>query len=352
MWIPDGDVAAPEAEGQRRFDVPRSGKLFWVKSRNGHSATRRTVIVAGVANIVVGVAKLAAGIISGSSAMLAEAAHSAADTLNQVFLLTSLHKAERPADDDHPFGHGQERYFWSLLAAFGIFIAGAGFSIFEGLLALTREHSESPLIAYLVLAAAGLAEGTSLVRVLIQYRNEARRSHTQILDQVRASPDLTVRTALFEDSAAMVGLVLAALGLALRQVTGSPVWDGAASIAIGVLLIVVAVRLGIDSRDYLIGRSADPRVLEQIRAEIEKTPGVDRLLDLMTMYLGPDRLIVAARVDFAGDISADQAEEIADEIDKRLAERLPKTPDVFLDPTRRWSAAPAPANAGNPRDSA
>jgi cation diffusion facilitator family transporter len=107
-----------------------------MKSSREHRATRRTVIIAGTANIVVGLAKLAAGIISGSSAMLAEAAHSAADTLNQVFLLTSLHQAERPADRDHPFGHGQDRYFWSLLAAFGIFIAGGGFSIFEGLLAL------------------------------------------------------------------------------------------------------------------------------------------------------------------------------------------------------------------------
>src|SRR6266513_3694370 len=146
-----------------------------VKSQNGHSATRRTVIIAGVANIVVGLAKLAAGIISGSSAMLAEAAHSAADTLNQVFLLTSLRQAERPADDDHPFGHGQERYFWSLLAAFGIFIAGAGFSVFEGLLALRHGGEENPTIAYIVLAVAGLAEGTSLARVLIQYRGEARR---------------------------------------------------------------------------------------------------------------------------------------------------------------------------------
>ena len=118
-----------------------------MKSSKEHRATRRTVIVAGTANIVVGLAKLAAGIISGSSAMLAEAAHSAADTLNQVFLLTSLHQAERPADRDHPFGHGQDRYFWSLLAAFGIFIAGGGFSIFEGLLALTRSHNENPLIA-------------------------------------------------------------------------------------------------------------------------------------------------------------------------------------------------------------
>ena len=119
--------------------------------RNGHEATRRTVIIAGAANILVGLAKLAAGILSGSSVMLAEAAHSAADTLDQAFLLTSLRQAERPADREHQFGHGQERYFWSLLAAFGIFIAGGGFSIFEGLLSLSSKHSESPLIAYAAL---------------------------------------------------------------------------------------------------------------------------------------------------------------------------------------------------------
>jgi cation diffusion facilitator family transporter len=303
------------------------------------SATGRTVLIAGAANIVVCVIKLVAGILVGSSAMLAEAAHSAADTLNQGFLWTSLRRGARPADARHPFGYGQERYFWSLLAAFGIFIAGAGFSIFEGLLALRHENSGSPLLAYLVLAAAAVAEGTSLVRVLVQYRREARRSNTEMLDQMRSSPDTTVRTALFEDSAAMIGLVLAALGLSLRQVTGSPVWDGAASIAIGCLLIVVAIRLGMDNRDFLIGRAADPRELAAIRDEIERTPGVDELLDLLTMYMGPERLIVAARVDFSEDISADRAEELADDIDTRLADRLPLVPHVFLDPTQR-SATP------------
>jgi cation diffusion facilitator family transporter len=299
------------------------------------SATGRTVLIAGAANVFVCVLKLVAGILVGSSAMLAEAAHSAADTLNQAFLWTSLRRGARPADARHPFGYGQERYFWSLLAAFGIFIAGAGFSIFEGLLALRHENSGSPLLAFLVLAVAGIAEGTSLARVLVQYRHEARRSHTELLDQVRSSPDTTVRTALFEDSAAMVGLVLAALGLTLREVTGSPVWDGAASIAIGCLLIVVAIRLGMDNRDFLIGRAADPRELAAIRDEIEKTPGVDELLDLLTMYVGPERLIVAARVDFSEDISADRAEELADEIDTRLADRLALVPHVFLDPTQR-----------------
>jgi len=298
------------------------------------SATRRTVLIAGAANIFVGLIKLAAGILVGSSAMIAEAAHSAADTLNQGFLLASLRKGARPADAKHPFGYGQERYFWSLLAAFGIFIAGGGFSIFEGLLALGHESSGSPLLAYLVLVVAGLAEGTSLVRALKQMRGEARRSHTELLDHVRGSPDTTVKAALFEDSAAMVGLVLAGLGLVLRQVTGSPVWDGAASIAIGVLLIVVAVRLGMDNREFLIGRAADPRELRAIEEEIEKTPGVDELLELLTMYLGPEHLIVAARVAFSDDISADRAEDAAGDIDKRLADRLPMVPHVFLDPTQ------------------
>jgi cation diffusion facilitator family transporter len=306
------------------------------------SATGRTVLIAGAANIFVGAIKLVAGILVGSSAMLAEAAHSAADTLNQGFLWASLRQSARPADARHPFGYGQERYFWSLLAAFGIFIAGGGFSIFEGLLALSRESNGSPLLAYLVLAAAAVAEGTSLVRVLVQYRREARDSHTELLDRVRSSPDTTVRTTLFEDAAAMVGLALAALGLVLRQVTGSPVWDGAASIAIGVLLIVIAFRLGMDNRDFLIGKAAGPQEIAAIREEIEKTPGVDKLLDLLTMYLGPEHVIVAARVAFSDDISADRAEDVADDIDKRLADRLPLVPHVFLDPTQ---GSPAPRTA-------
>jgi cation diffusion facilitator family transporter len=303
----------------------------------GRASTRVTVLVAGAANILVGTIKLAAGIMVGSSAMLAEAAHSAADTLNQAFLLTSVHRGERPADPRHPFGYGQERYFWSLLAAFGIFIAGAGFSVFEGVLALGRQNSENPLIAYVVLAVCAVAEGTSLARVLIQFRNEARRGDVALLEKVRSSPDTTAKAALFEDTAAMAGLGLAALGLALRQVTGSPVWDGAASIAIGGLLVVVAVRLGLDSRDFLIGRAAAPAELAVIRAEIENAPGVDALLDLRTMHLGPDHLIVAARVAFDDGISADRAEDVADEVDRRLARRLPLVPHVFLDPTQASS---------------
>jgi cation diffusion facilitator family transporter len=303
------------------------------------ASTRRTVLVAGAANVVVAAAKLAAGLASGSSAMLAEAAHSVADTLNQAFLLASLRRADRPADERHPFGHGQERYFWSLLAAFGIFIAGAGFSVFEGLLELRRGGGHDFTIAYVVLGVAFVAEGTSLVRAYRQVRGEARSQDAEVVEHVRSSRDTTVKAALFEDSAAVIGLALAAAGLLLQQLTGSPAWDGAASIAIGGLLIVAAVRLGLDSGDLLIGKAAGPAELRMIRDEIERTPGVDRLLDLRTMHLGPDRLIIAARVAFVDDISADRAEDLADDIDRRLAERLPQAPHVFVDPTQ------APAGA-------
>jgi cation diffusion facilitator family transporter len=300
------------------------------------AAARRTVVIAGSANLFAAIVKLAAGVAAGSSAMLAEAAHSFADTLDQAFLLRSVRRAEQPPDREHPFGYGQERYFWSLLAAFGIFIGGAGFSVFEGILALGRSHGrQDVIIAYVVLALSGAAETISLIRAARHTRGQARRRKMTMLEHIRGSPDITVKTALYEDSAAIVGLVLAASGLALRQLTGSEVWDAAASIAIGALLVAVAVRLGADSRELLIGQSADARQLGQIRSEIESTPGITELVQLQTMRLGPDHLIVAAQVALASDISADEAEDLADSIDARLADRLPAVPHVFIDPTQR-----------------
>ncbi len=316
------------------FDAAPLGKTTAVEKRNSRQATRRTVIVAGAANLLVGLVKLVAGIMTGSSAMLAEAAHSVADTIDQLFLLMSLRQADRPASRAHPFGHGQDRYFWSLLAAFGIFIAGGGFSVFEGILALTRTQHENPLIAYVALAIAFAAEGTSLGRAYWQVRGDARRDHEELFSHVESSPDITVKVALFEDSAAVVGLVLATIGVVLRQVTGSPAWDGGASIAIGVLLVALAVKLGLDSKELLIGRSASPALEQLIRQEIESRPGVAALLDLRTMHMGPDSLIVAARVALDDGISADQTEDLADAIDGALSEKLPLQPYVFIDPTQ------------------
>jgi cation diffusion facilitator family transporter len=312
-------------------------------TKSEEHSTRTTVLIAGAANLFVAAVKVVAGVLTGSSALLAEAAHSAADTLNQAFLLASIRRGRRPADSRHPFGYGQERYFWSLLAAFGIFVAGAGFSVFEGVLAITRpDHGHDVLIGYVVLVVAGLAEFVSFMRALSQSRQQAAGEHRGLLAHLRTSADTTVKAALFEDSAAMVGLALAAAGLALRQLTGSGVWDGAASIAIGGLLVVVAVRLGLDSRQLLIGRAADPQLQQVIGDEIEHTPGVDGMLELLTMHMGPDHLIVAARVAFSDQIDASTVEEMSERIDRRLAERLPVTSHVFIDPTDTASGSRGP----------
>ncbi|HEY2579824.1 MAG TPA: cation diffusion facilitator family transporter [Streptosporangiaceae bacterium] len=309
-------------------------------TKSQERSTRTTVLIAGAANVFVAVVKVVAGVLTSSSALLAEAAHSAADTLNQAFLLASIRQGRRPADHRHPFGYGQERYFWSLLAAFGIFVAGAGFSVFEGVLAITRPgHGHDALVGYVVLVVAGLAEFASFARALSQARQQAAKRHLSLLSHLRSSADTTVKTALFEDSTAMVGLALAAAGLGLRQLTGSEVWDGAASIAIGGLLVAVAIRLGLDSRELLIGRAADPSEQAVIRAEIEQMPGVDGLLELLTMRIGPEHLIVAARVAFSDQIDADAVEELSERIDQRLSERLPVSSHVFIDPTDTTSGS-------------
>jgi divalent metal cation (Fe/Co/Zn/Cd) transporter len=160
-----------------------------------------------------------------------------------------------------------------------------------------------------------------------------------VRQRVETSPDITVKVALFEDSAAVIGLVFAALGIGLDQLTGSSVWDGAASIAIGGLLVAVAVKLGHDSKELLIGRAASPEVEQAIRTEIESRPGVDALLELQTMHMGPDNLIVAARVDLDDELRAGQAEDLADEIDRRLSDQLPLQLHVFIDPTQGRGAS-------------
>ena len=226
----------------------------------GLGAARRTVIIALVANASIAVAKLVAGVASGSSAMLAEAAHSIADTMNQVFLLFSLALGERPPDAEHPFGHGKERFFWAFLAAVGIFVAGAGFSLYEGLHRIfgpPAEHGSFGVV-YAVLGFSLLADGGSLVRAWRQTRREASERRQPYRSYVRASRDPTTKTVLFEDSGAVIGVVLAFAGVAMFQATGNQVYDGLASVLIGVLLAVVAVALGRDTKNLLIGEAATP----------------------------------------------------------------------------------------------
>ena len=298
------------------------------------SESRKTVLTALVANALIAVAKAVGGLVSGSTAMLAEAAHSVADTTNQVFLLFSLAFGSRRADADHPFGYGKERFFWSFMAAVGIFVAGAGFSIFEGVRGILGPPEPSNyVVAYSVLGFALVAEGVALLRALRQTRREASESKRSTPRYVRQSRDPTTKTALFEDIAAVIGVLLALAGVGLHELTGDHRFDGAASIAIGVLLGVVAIGLGRDAKGLLIGESALPEERDTMREVIEGRPEVDRLVELLTMTMGPSELLVAARLDLTDGIESDAIERMASEIEHELREAVPSVSHVFLDPT-------------------
>jgi cation diffusion facilitator family transporter len=299
--------------------------------------SRRTVYVALAANAAIALAKLAGGLIAGSSAMLSEAAHSVADTTNQIFLLVSLTFSKREPDVEHPFGYGKERFFWSFMAAVTIFVSGAVFSAFQGIerILSTGSEKESFGVAYAVLGFALLAEGTSLARAVRQTRAEAREERRPQLEHVRRSRDPTTKTVLFEDSAAVIGVLLALGGVAASQVTGNPAWDGVASLAIAVLLAGVAVGLGHQTYELLIGQAAEPEERTAIEEVIRRHPGIDEVGDLFTMVLAPDQLLVAAHVDVDDDCSGDDVERMAVEVEEDLRREVPSVWQVFIDPTPR-----------------
>jgi cation diffusion facilitator family transporter len=293
-----------------------------------------TVLVAGAANLLIAVAKLLAGLASGSSAMLSEAAHSLGDTMNQVFLMTSLRRSRKEPDEEHPFGYGMERYFWSLLAAVGIFVLGAGFSAYEGVSALTSSgDSGSPLWSFVVLGASFVFEGSSFVKALVQLRRDSAEAHVGMRDHLRTEADPALRAVVWEDGVALVGLLLAAGGLALDTLLGVRTFDGIASLGIAVLLVGVAYGLGRQNQQYLIGKAASPELRQHISETISGAEGVDSVLELMTMRLSPEQVLVAARVDLADHLSPEELERAADEIDVLIRERFPEVRHVFLDPT-------------------
>ena len=298
------------------------------------SESKGTVLVAFSANLAIAIAKGVAGVLSGSSVMLAEAAHSTADTVNQLFLLTALRRGGKAADPTHPFGYGKERFFWSLLAAVGIFVAGGVFSFYEGVHGLVSPDAEpSYLLSYGVLGVAFLLEGASLTKAILQVRQAARREGRGLWQQVRLTPDPTVKTVVSEDAAAVLGLLLAGGGLALHQLTGSAVWDSGAALAIGVVLIVVAFLLGRDTKELLIGEAADPRTRVALYDDLTQRPEIERVVDLMTMLLGPDSLLVAIRVDLSTTLDSSSVEDFSTRLEGELRERHERVSVVFLDAT-------------------
>ncbi|TXS29818.1 cation diffusion facilitator family transporter [Streptomyces sp. ms191] len=293
-----------------------------------------TVIVAAAANLGIAAAKAIAGVISGSSAMLSEAAHSVADTVTEVMLLAALRRSAKPADEDHPLGHSGERYVWALLAAVATFVGGAVFSVYDGVHTLTHgEDLGDPLASYIVLGVAFVLEGFSLRTALRQARGEAAAARAPLGRYLRLTPDTTVKAVVMEDSAALAGLMLAAGGLLGGEITGSGVWDGVASILIGALLVYVAWELGRSNAALLIGRPLPRPMREAVREELLSVPHIIGVLELTTLIQGPDEVLIAAKVDFRDVASAAQVEWACEEAEEQLRERMPSIARVHLDPT-------------------
>ncbi|MER5899675.1 cation diffusion facilitator family transporter [Streptomyces mirabilis] len=306
------------------------------KPNKSDRRTRLTVLVALGANLLIAVAKAVGGLLAGSPALLSEAAHSVADSMNEVFLLAALRRSRRPADHRHPFGYGKERFFWSLLAAVGIFVMGGCFSFFQGVEAL-RNGAEESFHGYVaglaVLGVALLAEGASLLRALHQVRRQGGGA-----DGMR---DPTLRTVVAEDGTAVIGVMFAITGMVLHMVTGQVVWEACASLAIGALLVCVAYWLGRDAREQLIGRAADEEASRRIRALLEAQPEIDSVEALLTMQLGLDSTLVAARIDLAPGLDSEEVEEVAVRIKRSVAHTVPEADQIFLDVTDAGAARAA-----------
>ncbi|MEV0650198.1 cation diffusion facilitator family transporter [Phytomonospora sp. NPDC050363] len=293
-----------------------------------------TVLLAGAMNLSIAVAKGIAGLLSGSSAMLSEAAHSLADTATEVFLFVALRRSGKPASRRHPFGYGREAYFWAFIAAAFTFIAGGGFSIGHGIQEMTGDHEPGDyLISYIVLAVSFVLESISLIRGLRQTRDEARRWRVGMRRFLRLTPDTTLKAVVLEDFAALAGLIIAAGGLALTEITGSPVYDGAASVLIGLLLIAVAVTLAVANMSLLVGQSVPAKLRESIITELEGIEEVNQVRELVAMHMGPASVLVAAKVDFVDSVTAGRIEIAADAAERRLRARFPSIAYLFLDPT-------------------
>jgi cation diffusion facilitator family transporter len=314
-----------------------SGAAADAGKRAGDGGSLLTVVLALAANIGVGLLKLAAGLITGSVAMLSEAAHSVGDSVTEVLLLTALRRSRRPADRRHPFGYGKDRYFWALFASVAIFASGSMFSLYEGARTMIRGESEqtAPWVAYVVLALAFVIEGVSWTQAHREVRREARDQRRSFLSYLRDPDDPAVKTVFLEDSAALTGLLLAAGGVGLHQLTGSGVWDGLASVLIGVLLAWVAFLLAATNEELLIGQQAHIGLVRRVHAWLGARPEVTEVADLLTMMVGVDQVLLCARLDFDDALSAADLERACVRLHRELTAEFPDLGEIFLEPVPR-----------------
>lgn len=291
----------------------------------------RTVVIAFGANFGVAIAKSVAAMVTGSASMVAESAHSWADTGNQVFLLIAHRRSTREADAARPLGYGREAYVWSLLAAVGLFVAGGSVSVWHGVTELLGASGvgEDYLIAYVVLAIAFVLEGTSLLRAIRQLRAEADSHDRDLFDYALETSDPTVRAVFAEDSAAIIGIVIAAAGIGLHQLTGAAVWDAIGSVLVGVLLGAVAVVLIDRNRRFLTGEPGSVELRAAAIARIEALPEVATVRFVRLEYLGPRQIFLVASVDLVGDKAESHVARTLRKLEGEL-ERHPQIVDAVL----------------------
>jgi cation diffusion facilitator family transporter len=289
------------------------------------------VIAALMGNGAIAITKFVMASVSGSTAMLAEALHSLADTGNQGLLLVGIRLARRPPDVEHPFGHGKERFFWAFVVAMTMFIVGSVVSIWQGVSRVISPHEiEHATLSYVVLGISALFEAYPWSVAFRQLRGSFRTKG--LLRTIRESKSASLVTVFLEDTAAMIGLAIAASGILVSQITGNTLFDGVASILIGIMLFLVASLLAYETKSLLIGESVLPEDYDSIRRAVLTVPQVDRILELLTMHLGPDDVLVNINVLFKDDLTTDDLERAVDEIERAIRAVLPAAKRIFIEP--------------------
>ena len=315
----------------------------------------RTLWIALAANLGIALSKFGAAAFTGSSAMLTEGVHSLVDSANQLLLIWGRKASRRPPDRLHPFGYGRELYFWSFVVAVMVFALGAGVSVYEGILHISNpEPAVSPLVAYVVLLFAFLLEGGSTFSAFKEFREA--KGQLGWFDAVKRSKDPPTFIVLLENGAAMFGIVIAAIGLGLSQLTGDPRFDGTASIIIGAILGFTAWILAVESKQLLIGESADRETIDGLRAIVVGRQGITGVGDVLTVHSAPDQITAMMSVDFDDGLSGREIEDIVAAIEAEACQRWPLVRRLYIRP-QRGAGQEAPmsgdvdgASAVQPRD--
>ena len=301
------------------------------------SGSRTVIYAALVGNLLIAITKFVAAGLTGSSAMLSEGIHSLVDTGNQVLLLHGLRRAARPPDERFPFGHGKEIYFWSFVVAILIFAVGAGVSLYEGVhRVLEPEPVRNPMINYVVLVLAMLFEGFAWYLAFREFRRV--KGKLGYVEAVQRGKDPTLFVVLFEDSAAMLGLVVAFVGVGLAHVTGEPRFDGAAAIVIGLILGGTAIWLAYETKSLLIGESARHGVVQDIRDLARRNPRITHVNEVLTMHMGPEFVLVNLSVDFADGVPSQDIELAIAALDREIKRNHPQVKRVFVE-AEAWTEA-------------